>query len=101
MKSLHELFGNLLYSAFRKSLVVLQNVEQLALGVLGDNTELSICLKSIEHKNDILVVQFPENSNLLAEIADVFLTFAMLGDKLHRHCEARVLPPCLHSTDSY
>ena len=101
MKSLHELFSNLLYSAFRKSLVVLQNIEQLALGVLGDNTELSISLKSIEHKNDILVVQFSENSNLLAEIADVFLTFTMLGDKLHCHCEARVLPPCLHSTDSY
>jgi hypothetical protein len=99
MQRLDELFSNLLYCAFRKSLIVLQNVEQLTLSVLSNNTELSISFKSIKHKNDVFMVQFSKNSDLLTEVADIFFTFPMLRDKLHCYSEACVLPSRLHSTD--
>ena len=48
-----------------------------------DDTEVSFCLKSIKHLDDIFMLEVSENFDLLPQILDVFLTLAMLHDELH------------------
>lgn len=45
----HELLGDLLYRLLGQALVVLQNVEQLALSVLRHNAEVSLRFECVKH----------------------------------------------------
>lgn len=53
------------------------------MGKLGDNTEIRLCLKSIQHLNDVFMPQVSQDFNLLSQVSDVFLAFAMFHDELH------------------
>ena len=48
-----------------------------------DDTEVGFCLKSIKHLDNVLMLEVSQNFDLLPQILDVFLTLAVLHDKLH------------------
>ncbi len=50
---------------------------------LGDNTEVGLCLKSIQHQDDVLMPQIPQDFNLLPQVSDVLFAFAMFHNELH------------------
>jgi len=49
----------------------------------GDNTEVGLRLKSVQHQDDVLMPQIPQDLNLLPQVSDVLLAFAMFHDELH------------------
>jgi hypothetical protein len=95
MQSSDQLLRNLLHCCFGEFLIVLKNVEQFALGILSDNTELSIRLKGVKHQNDVFVIQCAQNFNFLSEIPYVLFALAVLGYKLHRDRESCVFASSL------
>jgi len=65
------------------------------LGVLGHHAEVSVGFKRIKHQNDVLVVQLPQDTDLLSEILYVLLTLAVLINELHGNRESSILPASL------
>jgi hypothetical protein len=66
-------------------LVVLNDVEQLALPQLSDQDELSTGFKGIEEEDDILMLQLLQDFYLVAHNLDVLLLLALLLDGLDGH----------------
>lgn len=50
---------------------------------LSDNTEVSLCLKSVQHQDDVLMPQISQDLNLLPQVSDILFTFAMFHNELH------------------
>lgn len=50
---------------------------------LCNYTEISFCLKCIQHLYNVLMPQVSQDLNLLSQISDVLLAFAMLHDEFH------------------
>jgi hypothetical protein len=94
----NELLGDLLHRLLGQALVVLQNVEQLALCVLRHNAEVSLRFEGVKHQDDVVVVQGAQDADLLSQVLDVLLAFAVLLDHFHGNRESGVLPPCLSFT---
>lgn len=64
------------------------------LGALtSDHAEVCLGLKSVQHLDNVLMPQLPQDLNLLPQVLDVLLAFAVLHDKLHGCDLACALPP--------
>ena len=59
----------------------LQNFKKLPLRIFSDDTELMVRLKSVEHEDNILVVEVPKNANLLPKVPYVLACFPMFRDE--------------------
>jgi hypothetical protein len=77
-------------------LIVLQDIKKLALCIFSHHTELSVCFESVEHQNNIFMVQLSKNTNFLTKIPDIFLTFSMLRDEFHGYSKSSIFTPRLH-----
>lgn len=73
VQGLDELSGYSLHGGLGKRLVVLQDIEQLPLPVLGHNHKLFVRFKRIKHENDVVVVQPLQYTDLLPQILYIFL----------------------------
>ena len=91
MQRLDELPGDGANLLLGKALVILQDLEELALRELGDDAKLSLGLERIHHADDVVVLQPAENLDLLAQGLDVLLRLAVLRDELHGGDLAREL----------
>jgi hypothetical protein len=68
----------------RERLVVLEDLEELALRELGHDRKVGARLKGVEHLDDVRVAQRAQDLDLLAERLQVALGLAALGDQLDR-----------------
>ena len=90
-----QLLGYFAYFGYFEGVVVLNDVEKLALAQFGDENELGGGLKGVEQEDDILVLQLPENVDLVPHDLDVLFLLALLLDALDGHKLPRELPPGL------
>lgn len=67
--------------------------QKLTLSKFCDDAELLIGLKRVKHLDDVLVLQAPQDFNLLSQADDVPLALAMLQNEFHGHSLARPSPP--------
>lgn len=95
MQRPHKFLCNLLDCRFGKALVVLKDFEELALAKFGNYTKISIRFKAIKHQNDVFMVELSQNSNLLTQVLDILLGFAMFGNEFDGANETSVLSTCL------
>ena len=76
VKRVHQLLGYLAHFIFWKIPVILEDLEQLTLGELGDHAKLVRRLKRVQKQNDVLVVETLQNVDFLPQIVQLFLRFA-------------------------
>ena len=63
--------------------------------VLGHHAEVSVGLECIEHQDDVLVIQLPQDTDLLSKVLYILLALAVLIDELHGYREASILSASL------
>jgi len=68
VQGLDQLLGDLAHFLLGQVLVVLQNLEQLAVCLLSHQTEFVVGLKTVQQQNNIGVLQTFQNRNLLSQI---------------------------------
>ena len=56
------------------------------LGKFCDDAEFLISLEGVQHLDDVLVPEAPQDLDFLSQADNVFLALAMLQDELHSHC---------------
>ncbi len=61
----------------------LQDVGKLTVGKFCDDTEISLCLKCVQHLDNVLMPKISQDLYLLPQVLDVLLAFAMFHDELH------------------
>jgi hypothetical protein len=97
VQRVHQLARDGAHHGLRQAGVVLQDLEQLAVRVLGDHHHVARRLKVVQQQDDVGVVQRAQDRDLRAQRRQVGLALARLGDELERHKLARVLaPPLVH-----
>ena len=91
----NELLADFRHAGFGELVVVLQNLEKLAMRELRDDDELGLRLEGVEHLDDVLVPQVPEDLDLLPQVLNILLRLPLLHDELERDDLPRVLSPAL------
>ena len=76
-------------------LVVLDDVEELALAELSDEDELGAGFEGVEEEDDVFVLELLEDFDLVAHDLDVLLLLPLLLYRLDRHELPRELAPRL------
>jgi hypothetical protein len=82
--NLDQLLGNVLHFQLGERLVVLQYLEELALGELSDDGKAALRLESVQHHDDVVMVEVAQDVNLLPEASQVLLGFPVLRYELQR-----------------
>ena len=90
-----QLLGYLSNFSFFERLVVLDDVEELSLSELGDEDELGGGFEGVEEEDDVFVLEFFEDFDLVAHDLDVLLLLPLLLYRLYRHELPRELAPRL------
>ena len=68
---------------------------------LCDHTKVCLCLECVQHLNDILMPKVAQNLDLLPQVLDILLAFAMLHDELHgRDLSCELSTPFVHLVDA-
>jgi hypothetical protein len=95
VQSPHKLLRNLAYFRLLKRLVILNDVEKLALAKFSDKYKLCVGLEGVEQQDDVLVFKFLEDFYLVPHDLDVLLLLPLLLDGLDSHELPRELATCL------
>ena len=90
-----QLLSYFAYLGYLEGVVVLNDVEELPLAQFGHQDELGGGLEGVEQKDDVLVLQLPEDVDLVPHDLDVLFLLALLLDALYGHELPRELPPGL------
>lgn len=85
MQGSDQLLRYLAYFYFFQRLVVLDDIEELALSQFCDQDELCVGFEGVEEENDVLVLEFFEYLNFVAHHFDVLLLLALLLDRFDGH----------------
>lgn len=80
VERVHQLLGYLANFVFWKIPVILEDLEQLTLGELGNHAKLMRGLERVQKQNDVLVVETLQNVDFLPEIVQLFLRFATVQE---------------------
>ena len=97
VEGLHELPSDDAHLLLRQRAVILEHLEELALGVLSDDNDLRLGLEIVEHEHDVLVLQRAQDLDLLPESLQITLRAATGRDELERdHLTAELTPTLVH-----
>mmetsp|Transcript_23406 Transcript_23406/g.56011 ORF Transcript_23406/g.56011 Transcript_23406/m.56011 type:complete len:249 (-) Transcript_23406:293-1039(-) len=91
----HQLLCDHLHDLLRQILVILEDLKELSLRVLGHDAEVGLRLKSIKHLYDAFVSERAKDFNFLPEVLQVLLALAMLHNELHSSDLTSIFPPPL------
>lgn len=76
VQGVHKLLGDLAHFRLAQVPVVLEDLEELALGKLGNDAELVARFERVEQQNNVFVVESFQNFNFLPEVVHLLLGFA-------------------------